>query len=123
MKRLLLGTTTALLLFCTPLLAQQTTGIVTGRILDQQGAALPGVTVSVKNASTGFSRSEVTDSSGVYRLSGLPVGIYEVTATLKGFGTVSKKDVEVNVSQTQAVDFAMKIATLAETVTVTAATP
>ena len=40
-------------------LAQQTTGNITGRILDQQGAAVPGVTVTAKNAETGFSRSDV----------------------------------------------------------------
>ena len=43
-------------------LAQQTSGNVTGRILDQQGAAIPGVTVTAKNAETGLSRSEISDS-------------------------------------------------------------
>ena len=53
----------------------------------------------------------------------LPVGIYEVTAELQGFATVSKKDIEVNVAQTQAIDFPLKVASLAETVNVTGATP
>ena len=63
-------------------LAQQTSGNVTGRILDQQGAAIPGATVTAKNAETGFSRSEVSDAEGVYRLNALPVGTYEITAEL-----------------------------------------
>jgi hypothetical protein len=105
------------------LLAQQTSGNVTGRILDQQGAAVPGVTVTAKNRATGFTRTETSDSEGLYRLTALPVGLYDVTAELQGFATVAKKDVEVNVSQTQAIDFSMKVAQLSEIVTVTGASP
>jgi len=111
------------LLGCASAFAQQTTGTITGRVLDQQGAAIPGVTVTAKMASTGFTRTETTDAEGLYRLAALPVGIYEVNAELQGFSTVSKKDVEVNVSQVQAIDFSMKVAALAETVNVTGATP
>ncbi len=112
-----------LLLACGSAFAQQTTGTVTGRVIDQQGSAVPGATVTAKSTTTGFTRSEVSDAEGVYRLSALPVGIYDVTAELQGFTTVSKKGVEVNVAQTQAVDFPLKVAQLAETVNVTGATP
>jgi len=112
-----------LLLTSAAAIAQQTTGNITGRILDEQGGAMPGVTVTAKNPATGFTRTQVSDAEGVYRLEALPVAIYEVTAELQGFATVAKTDIEVNVSQTQSVDFAMKVATLAETVTVTGATP
>jgi hypothetical protein len=112
-----------LLLTCASVFAQQTTGAVTGRVLDQQGSAVPGATVTAKSTTTGFTRTEVSDSEGVYRLSALPVGVYDVTAELQGFTTVSKKGVEVNVGQTQAVDFPLKVAALAETVNVTGATP
>ena len=112
-----------LLLTCASAFAQQTTGTVTGRVVDQQGSAVPGATVTAKSTTTGFTRTEVSDAEGVYRLSALPVGIYDVTAELQGFTTVSKKGVEVNVAQTQAVDFPLKVAQLAETVNVTGATP
>jgi hypothetical protein len=112
-----------LLLACASAFAQQTTGTVTGRVIDQQGSAVPGATVTAKSSTTGFTRSEVSDAEGVYRLSALPVGIYDVTAELQGFTTVSKKGVEVNVAQTQAIDFPLKVAQLAETVNVTGATP
>ena len=111
------------LLTCASVFAQRTTGTVTGRVVDQQGSAVPGATVTAKSATTGFTRSEVSDAEGVYRLSALPVGIYDVTAELQGFTTVSKKGVEVNVGQTQAIDFPLKVAQLAETVNVTGATP
>ena len=112
-----------LLLSCASVFAQQTTGTVTGRVLDQQGSAVPGATVTAKSGTTGFTRTETSDSEGVYRLSALPVGNYDVTAELQGFATVSKKDVVVNLGQTLAIDFAMKVAALAETVNVTGATP
>ena len=112
-----------LLVTCASVFAQQTTGNITGRVLDPQAAAIPGVTVTAKSPSTGFTRTETSDAEGLYRLAALPVGIYEVTAELPGFGTVSKKDIEVNVAQSTAVDFAMKVAALAETVNVTGASP
>src|SRR3954471_5538593 len=123
MRRNLFGAAILLLLSCASAFAQGTSGTITGRVVDQQGAAVPGVTVTAKSATTGFTRSEVSDSEGVYRLSALPIGTYEVNAELQGFTTVSKKDVEVNVAQTQAVDFPLKVAQLAETVNVTGATP
>src|SRR4051794_27654209 len=123
MRRHLFAATMLVLLACATAFAQQTTGIVTGRVLDQQGAAIPGVTVTAKSTTTGFTRTEVSDGEGVYRLSALPVGTYDVTIELQGFKTVSKKAIDVNVAQTQAVDFPLKVAQLAETVNVTGATP
>src|SRR5437773_1741293 len=123
MIRKLLGPVTLLLLTGAPAFAQQTTGTITGRVVDQQGAAVPGATVTAKSSSTGFTRTEASDTEGVYRLSALPVGVYDVTADLPGFTTISKKDIEVNVAQTQAVDFALKVASVAETVNVTGASP
>jgi hypothetical protein len=123
MRRHLFGAAVFVLLACVSAIAQQTTGTITGRVVDQQGAAIPGVTVTVKNVATGFTRTETSDAEGLYRLPALPVGIYEVNAELQGFNTVSKKDVEVNVAQVQAIDFALKVAALAETVNVTGATP
>src|SRR4029078_9673766 len=112
MRRYLFGAALLVLLGCAPAFAQQTTGGITGRVVHQQGAAVPGVTVTAKMASTGFTRSEVSDAEGLYRLAALPVGIYEVNAELQGFSTVSKKDVEVNVSQITAIDFSLKVAAL-----------
>src|SRR5215217_443574 len=87
----------ALALPGTPAAAQQTTGAIQGRIVDAQKAAVPGVTVTAKSKGTGFSRAEVTDSEGVYRLNGLPVGSYDVHAELAGFAPFDRKDVIVNV--------------------------
>ena len=123
MKRHLLGAAVILLFTCASAFAQQTTGTITGRVLDAQAAAIPGTTVTAKSPSTGFTRTEVSDAEGIYRLSALPIGLYEVTAELQGFKTIVKKDVQVSLGQTLSVDFPMQVAALAETVNVTGATP
>jgi hypothetical protein len=123
MRRHLFGAAIFVLLACVSTFAQQTTGTIIGRVVDEQGAAVPGATVTAKSATTGFTRTETSDAEGVYRLSAMPVGLYDVNAELQGFATVSKKAVEVNVGQTQSIDFSMKVAALAETVNVTGATP
>ena len=103
--------------------AQQTTGTIVGRVLDDQGAAIPGATVSATNPATGFSRTAVTDAEGVYRLSALNVGRFDLAVELPGFATVDQKGVVVSVGQTITLDFSLKIATLAETVVVTGESP
>src|SRR5579864_9283300 len=121
MRRNLAVTAMVWLLTGTPGFAQQTTGNISGRVLDPQGASAPGATVTAKSPDTGFTRTEVSDSEGVYRLIALPGGVYEVTAELQGFATISNKDINVNVAQTQTVDFRLKVATIAETISVTGA--
>jgi len=102
--------------------AQQTSGGITGRVLDAQKAAIPGATVTAKNAATGIARSEVTDASGIYRISGLPVGAYDLTVELTGFQPQSRKNVNVSVSETITLDFDVTVAGMSEQVTVTADT-
>ncbi len=103
--------------------AQQTTGNIQGRIVDAQHSAVPGVTITAKNTETGFVRSEVTDSEGVYRLNALPVGTYDVHAELAGFAPYDRKGLVVNVGQTVDVNVDLKVAGVAESVSVTAESP
>jgi Carboxypeptidase regulatory-like domain/TonB dependent receptor-like, beta-barrel len=106
-----------------PALAQQTSGNIGGRVLDQQGSAIPGASVTARNPETGFTRSVLSDSEGVYRLSALPIGTYDLTVDLEGFTKVDRKGIIVNVGQTVDVNFDLKVAQLAETVTVSAGSP
>ena len=121
MRWKVVGAALALLLCCASLSAQQTTGNISGRILDPQGAAVPGVTITGRNPETGFVRAEVSDAEGVYQLGALPVGIYEVTAELRGFTTVIDKGIVVNIAQTRTIDFSLKVDGVAETITVVGA--
>ncbi len=113
----------ALTALTTTAFAQQTTGNITGRVVDTQGAAVPGATATAKNGATGFTRTDVSDAEGVYRLTALPVGAYDLLIELPGFASVEQKGVGVSVGQTVALDFTVKVASVAETVQVTSEAP
>jgi outer membrane receptor protein involved in Fe transport len=122
MKRLWL-TLAAALAIALPAAAQQTAGNITGRVLDDQGAAVPGATVTATNPQTGFVRTEVSDAEGIYRLNALPVGTYDLVTELQGFTRVEQKGLVVNVGQNLELDVTLKVAQVAETITVTGESP
>jgi outer membrane receptor protein involved in Fe transport len=102
--------------------AQQTTGTIAGRVLDEQKAAVPGATITVKSATTGFTRTEISDSEGLYRITGLPVGSYALALEMSGFQPQTRT-VQVSLSETLTADFDLRIASVAESVTVRAESP
>jgi hypothetical protein len=106
-----------------PGFAQGTNGTLTGKVTDEQGLALPGVSVTATNQDTGFQRSAQTDASGVYAINGLPIGRYEVKSNLTGFSAQTARNVSVNVSATTSVEFKMTVAAKTEEVTVVAEAP
>jgi outer membrane receptor for ferrienterochelin and colicin len=67
--------------------AQTTTGTISGRVLDVQGAALPGASVTAKSPNLQGTREAVTSANGDYILTGLPSGPYTITVSLSGFQT------------------------------------
>ncbi len=82
------------------------------------------MTVTAKNTADRLHPDrDVSDAEGVYRLTALPVGIYDVTAELPGFSKVENKGIVVNVGQTLDVNMTLKVASVAETVNVTGETP
>ena len=113
----------AMLLGPMPALAQQTTGSVIGRVVDEQRAVVPGATVTATSGETGFTRTSVSDANGLYRLTALPVGSYDMVVSLPGFTRVEPKGVVVNVSQVTDLDVTVRVARMAETVTVSSAAP
>src|SRR5690349_17493041 len=106
------------LLIAAPALAQRSTGTIRGTVRDATQSVLPGVTVTVTNQDTGLVRNVVTNASGVYSASELPVGRYKVTAELQGFKTGSRTDVTLRVADDLAVDFELATGTLSEVVNV-----
>lgn len=69
-----------------PILAQAvSTASITGTVRDASGAVLPGVTVSVTQTDTGLTRSAVSDVTGGYTVTSLPVGPYRMEFSLQGF--------------------------------------
>lgn len=83
--------------------AQTITGTLSGTVQDQHGAGIPGASVSVTSIETGQTRSTTTDATGRYTLIFLPPGSYNLTATAKGFGRASDKQVQLDVARREAV--------------------
>jgi outer membrane receptor protein involved in Fe transport len=119
---LALAAIAALLLTAVPLLAQVdvTTGRISGQVVDETGAALPGASVEAKNKDTGLALVAVSDSRGVYRIVSVPVGTYAVTASLQGFGKQTDARVVITLGSAPTVDFKLRLSSKAESVTVTA---
>ncbi len=103
--------------------SQAITGVIEGVITDASGAAVPGVTVTLRNTGTNYTQTVVTDSAGRYRGLLLPLGKYEVTATLEGFSTQVRRGYDLAVGQTLTANITMKPAAVSEQIVVTAATP
>ena len=98
--------------------AQSTTGDLTGRVLDAQGEAIPGATVTIRNEGTGLTRTAVTGSSGDYTLTQLPPGTYTATAELTGFRKSVVRGIEIGVGTRGTLNFDLAIGNLTETVEV-----
>jgi hypothetical protein len=98
----------------------QTTGRIIGQILDAQGAALPGATVTVSSSSLQGTQTQVTDSEGNFRFLSLPPGRYTVKAELASFKPFEQKDVEVGLDRTVTLPLTMQLAGVSETVNVSA---
>ncbi len=100
--------------------AQQGTSEIRGRVIDSQSAAVPGVTVTVRNQDTGVFRETVSNPDGTYFVSGVIPGVYEVTAELQGFKKAQQRGVRLEVGKTATLDLTLQLGSLEETVTVTA---
>lgn len=111
------------LLLPTTLFAQSAGSTLTGRVSDESGGAVPGVTVTATNPQTGLTRTSVTESDGSYRLLALPIGTYKVTAELSGFSTVTTENVQLNVASQRELNITLKQAAVTEAITVTAEAP
>src|SRR5665213_181255 len=98
-----------------------TTGLISGVVTDAQGAVIPGVTVLAVHQPSGTAYEGVTQADGRFVLPGLRVGgPYKVTATLTGFSTEINEGVTVSLGTSTDMDFKLKVAAIAEEVTVTA---
>lgn len=107
----------AVALFAAPAAAQETTGAIAGVVKDQAGAVLPGATVTA--AGPVGNVVAVTNERGEYRFPRLPSGVYKLTASLDGFA-VGEGSVDLTVGETARLEFALRLAGLAETVEVSA---
>lgn len=99
----------------------RTTSAMTGTVVDESGAALPGATVTIASpALIGGARTAVTDSGGGFRFPQIAPGVYTVEIALEGFQSMRIEGLELALGASQAVPVTLKIAAISETLVVTA---
>jgi len=103
--------------------AQTQRGSIDGRVVDNTGAVLPGVSVTVAGPLLITSQLQTTDSGGSYIFVNLLPGTYELTYAIPSFQTLVRQGVIVSVGRTTTIDVSLDVAGVQETVTVVGETP
>jgi len=99
-------------------LGAQATTSLNGRVSDPSGSAIPGATVTISRADTGFSRTVTTGAQGEYQFLQIPPGTYILQVKKGGFATATEKNVALLVSQPSTMNVAMQLAGSTTTVEV-----
>jgi hypothetical protein len=107
-----------------PVAGQVQTGSILVRVSDEQGSAVPGANITISSSAlVAETATGVTDTGGAYRFPALPPGTYTVRVELQGFQIVVRENVSVQIGQTIPLDLTLRVAALAETVTVAGTSP
>ncbi|MGO9084718.1 MAG: carboxypeptidase regulatory-like domain-containing protein [Candidatus Sulfotelmatobacter sp.] len=106
-----------------PIWAQEVTASITGTITDPSGAAITGAKVTTTSQERGVTYTATTNDSGLYRISQLPVGTYDLKVEKSGFAVASYPAFVLTLNQVARIDIALKVGKTTETVEVTAAAP
>jgi hypothetical protein len=96
---------------------------ISGKVTDGSGAVLPGVSITATNTATGEKRTVVTEASGGYLLTALPVGEYEVLAELQGFAPTVVRGYRIGIGGSVVLNLQMQLAGVEESITVEANVP
>ena len=98
-------------------------GTFVGTVKDLEGTVLPGVTVTATNVDTGLKQSTITNDQGRYRLERIPIGTYNLSASLAGFKTMVKEGLVMQAGAELKVNFGLEIGKIEEQVTVVSVSP
>ena len=98
----------------------QSTAQLSGTVKDQSGAVLPGVEVTATQTATSFKRSVVTNETGSYVLTSLPVGPYRLEGTLPGFRTFVQTGIVLQVDSNPVININLEVGQVSEQVEVKA---
>jgi hypothetical protein len=101
-------------------MGQYTTASLAGTVLDNTGASIPAVRVTVRNVDTGFEQTTVTDNAGAFLFARLPIGNYELVSEHSGFSTYRQTGIRLTVNQAASQIVTMQVGQVAERVTVEA---
>src|ERR1700720_3091822 len=118
-----LGAILGVLLLSDALFAQGSFGRILGTVTDQTGAVLPGATVSITDTERDLARTVNRDSAGEYNAPNLIPGTYTVRVEAKGFKTLDRQNVLLEVGKEVRVDLTPQTGEQTQTVTVTESIP
>src|SRR5258705_11637589 len=93
----------------------QATAELNGRVTDESGGVLPGVTVTVTQTDTGFTRSVVTEANGLYVASNLPTGPYRLQVALERVRTYVQTGIGLQGAPTPTINVGLSVGNLQET--------
>jgi Carboxypeptidase regulatory-like domain len=99
--------------------AQAGRGGISGLVSDPSGAAVPGAKVTLLDHATGVEQTTATTNAGLYSFVSLAPGNYRVTVAAQGFETAARDNVAVTVDQVSAINIALRVGNVSETVTLT----
>jgi hypothetical protein len=103
--------------------AQQISGDLTGTVQDEKGAVIVGATVEALNPGTGQKIRTLSRSTGEYRLTNLPIGLYTVKATAPNFSASVVNNVSIELNKTNTLNITLKVGGIATTVEVSGVAP
>ena len=106
-----------------PLFAQDSRGRLQGTITDSTGGVLPGVTVTLRNNATALETVRTSGNTGRFVFDQVDPGIYSLTASLEGFGTVLQKDLRLRQRGDLTANLTMQVSSVSESVSVVAEAP
>ncbi|MGA2362760.1 MAG: carboxypeptidase regulatory-like domain-containing protein [Candidatus Aminicenantales bacterium] len=111
------------LLLAGTLSAQRATGQIFGKVVDDQGGPLPGVSITAKGPRLVGEATAVTNAQGSYRLLAIPPGTYTIEYTLAGFKPLLRTDIILQAEGTLTIDVTLTASAIAEQVTVVGQSP
>lgn len=103
--------------------AQESRGVINGRVADGSGAAIVGAEVQARNLDTGARSTARSGEGGSFRLPFLVPGLYQVSAEMAGFKKVSIEKLEVRVGETVDLPVRLEVGNVSETMEVSGAAP
>jgi hypothetical protein len=106
--------------FLSPARAQVLYGSIIGAVEDQSGAVVQGATVGITSKVTGQTRQTTTNDSGLYSLTNVLAGTYELKVTAAGFRPFTETDVVASINSVTRVDVRLEVGATTEQVTVIA---
>ena len=103
--------------------AQKGAGALTGIVSDQSGGKVPGATVTATNQETNVAYTAVSNETGNYNITSVPVGTYVVKAELSGFKTATTNPIQVEAKAVVRMDFVLQLGAIEETILVAGESP